>query len=535
MVVHALMVWALLSALLPEAAQAWTNAHVRNVRAVVELDEAAEAWVRLDLTVTVHGGWLGALELSGFAPTLQLESSGPARFRTESGELLAPHVRADEDAIVLSFPRELAPRRGTHTVSLRLRASFAEQLGRQDPGSDRLTLQFGLPGWEAGLETAVVIWRGPFALEAEADATVAREVRRERTADGTAVRFTRFHLPREVPWTVGVRAARSDLSAFRPPSTVRVAASQTRLPRRRATGCLLGGAIFASALGAAASKRRQARRAGRIPLRWPVWPWAREGAALALAAYGAYLWPIGLRGALSCYGLSCALLFELSRAPRHPLPFGRFVPVPPGVIAAARSKLTLLLRSGCDASLVWAALAVGAAVSLWLATPFDLSADPWGLGLLCMLLSWTAALPGRGERPVEEGARELLRVAEQTALVDVALGLFWYVVPGRSPLAPRLRVLPRCPQPGLLRCEVLVEGRRQAFPCVVSVVVEGGSPVDRWLRQAPVAARRLASAGGLRAAYLFSGPDVNEVLEVLFSHLAERSQKAVTPAREVAA
>jgi hypothetical protein len=509
----------------PQLAHAWTDAHVRDALARVELDLPAQrVQVTLDLAVEVRGGWLERLDLAGLEEGLVPDPTQPAWALLEGGELLPAKLVVRDAVLSLRFQRRDGLRRGTHHVVLRYSAPLTRGgLHDERPGRIRWTL----PGWESGLGSAVIELIGVRGMRAVTDADVAQQI--ESSAEGA--RFTRQLVPRASPWTVAVDVPLAALEPVQQAGKLS-GASKTESAGRYATG---GWLALALALLTAA-RRYLPRRAPAPALRELVW-------GSGLAALGALCWVFVPPLALVCWALLSwygAWRAWLPRASEAALPFGR-------VVALQGAELSRLARRvwwqrlgtpwGEPGSLL-GCVGCAALVGLVVSAPgaLDLAGNGWGLGALCALFGAISSSRFWQPRETAEQVLLLLRAARRARLVACGLSLNAYSADGVL-LQPRLRLTPGARYPGLLQLEVRVDSRRDSPALWLSAVVEADSAAERWLRALWPTLEVERSAGGQRLALLRPIADVGQAAEELLECLSRESQKcwSIPPASTQAA
>jgi hypothetical protein len=510
-------------AVVPSVALAWTRAQVREVGARLEIEATGRTQVELDLSVEVEGGWLERLELPGLDEGLSLAPE-PAWVALESGERAPARAELAAGVVTLRFARR-ALRRGVHRVHVQYATELALHAQPQRTGFGRVT--WTLPGWESALSGAEIVVLGPSELRALVEPDAAAEVETGMEGGRRLLRFRRVHVPRASPWAVTFELPLAAVASAAPAARARV---PTPTPAAgRTTGLLLGTAIGLivtwggrrtrarlSALGYAARPRL-------TPFRLPWW------ALAALCSLSGACWPWWPSVSLLGWSALIALGLERPGAPLRALALGRFEP--PGKqalrsLARARLYEHSGLTSGDPASALGLALLLLSLAGLgWAGSPFA-PGNPWGLGVLCALLAFSASSRLWQPRSLAEQMQLLAQAARRTRVQGCALSLLWYVA-GATPGRPRLRVVPRARYAGLLQVELLVDTRRTAPALVLSVLVESDSPAARWVSGLWPEVVCERSSGGARTAFLAPVADLSGALESLFEQLTRESQAAL--------
>jgi hypothetical protein len=517
----------LLGALLflaPRAAQAWTEAHVREVHATLTVDAGDKLQVALDLALEVRGGWLERLELPGLDEGLVLAEQEPVLAILESGERVPAQFSVRGSTLILKFVRRDGLRRGLHHIVLHYavdRSSPASMAGRES-----VRLDWTLPGFEAGLARATVTVRGPRTLQAVDAPDVAQEVAVRDDAGSRALTFSRLHIPRATPWTIAIALPASLVPGERGGAGASQVA--TRPAHDYRTSVLL---VLAS-LALACAMRRSATRslalegllARGLLSRRPLSALALIGLSV-LAAFSVPFLP-----ALAV--ASWALLFVLgvpqAKALRGPLPLGSFrVLTRAELRAATRARWRALL------GVPWADIttvlgAAGALSLIVVAGAFGgfarFGREPWSLLALSALFGFIASARSLRARSFAEQVTWLLWAARRARAVGCAFSLVVYASKGRL-AQPRLRVVPSVRYPGLLRLELLVDTRRSARVLVLSALVEADSAAERWLSALLPDAQREGGEGGRRVALLCPVDDAGKAAERVLEHLSRESQR----------
>jgi hypothetical protein len=513
-------------------ARAWTSAHVREVKAELDVQPRGPAHVTLDLAVEVEGGWLERLDLPGIDEGLGSDSEPEAFLVREDGSRQSARVKMRGGELGIRFEKSEAPRRGIHHIVV---AYDAVLLGSESDalGDGHVRLRYGLPGWESGLSSGEIRFVAPAASVAVADPETAQQLVRESAPDGrSALRFVRVNVPRSSPWSVAIDV---------PHAVVTAAPAQDQMGTRNAfrsrllTGAALSLLLLAFAWLVRATARRLARAEG---VQARPWGGARTRRGLrSLAALGAVaLWPRWPAASASLLVLTALTFVDFYDASSEPLALGRFVPLTRGDLrrsARARIFAWLGLIPWADGGtlLGGAGLLAGVASAVRVPAALDLAGNPWGLGLAGLLVPCFAASRLRRPRSVAEQVGLLACTARSLVTVGSALRLVWYVPRSGRAQQPRLRVLSFTRYPGLLRVELSADSRRAVAPLSLMVVVEADSRVDSWLAESKLRFERTLSEGNLRALHVLRVDDATETLEALFATLAARSHELLV--REV--
>ncbi len=202
---------ALLAAVLPSRALAWTDAQVHGADAEVTMSPEGRAEVLLTLELRVRGGWLQGLEVAGLEPDAALREEPRMVSIPSEGETMERfHPRArvreprgdDPDArIQLSFGRRESPRRGRYRIFLRYTTNLGERLMPREDG-EGWKGEWTLPAWRSGLDGVTITLRLPRGARFDPTAPPRALVERERFDEGglTVLRWDRAHLPRTTAW-----------------------------------------------------------------------------------------------------------------------------------------------------------------------------------------------------------------------------------------------------------------------------------------------------------------------------------------------
>lgn len=566
----ALALVAVVLALAPARALAWTDATVRSARATVELEEGLRTRVSMTIELRVDGGWLEAFELDGLEPGLVLDPEHPPTFgrravpATEGEatspdalasvvvEPLAPRVTSHERGRVsFAFSRRSAPRRGDYRIELTYVAPLASVPTAHEAGS---LLGWTFPAWRFGLDGVEIDLLLPagslvdpaFRAAADGDAGIVIETGEDE--DGrTRIHLVRHHLPRTRAWPLAFIVPASAAPApvlehatppAAPSPTSAAAPSETAPP-----GTLLGALVLMLlVLGKNATLAREDREAG---FARPVEGFLRTLAAATLAgvtALVALLCPSLLPLALA--GLALCAVHRPARAPEVPTE-GVFRAASAGWVRAARAALGRATR-GLPAWLRIDTLR-GAALGAGLCT-FALFTSVRAPAVLplhhaTVLVGAVLVVLASGGRSLRERSPlvalgALLELARGARLpgqehAPVALAPMVYADRAGRVRAARIRVVCPAAPPGLVRLD-LVLGERDE-PALVAVARSGTAAAERLATLAP-----LASAPRERVGFVLpTGPDVGAAIATLALALtsaprraAERPAEPEAPARD---
>lgn len=519
--------WALLTLVaLPTGAEAWTNAAVRHVHARVVLAPDATAHVTLTATVRVHGGWLEGVELAGLDPDLVLdEAIVPAAF-DEAGRRYRPNVNVQGNAIQFSFP-ERSPRRGRVILVVAYRTNLAHRASEPVAGTERVRVRWTLPGWRSGLDGVEIELVAPEGSQVDPDAQAdGASVTREVSAEGTHFRFRRAHLPRTVPWTVGVEvpadvmpeALRGAPIVRKPPPAPPVEVVADPRPRWYGLAALLALLVLGKGLAVRTLARRSRSRA-RSLLGLPAWLLALGG--LALAAAGGALGPTQPLLAMALFALAMLTATYRTGAPRAPSRLGAWRVADARWLRAARRTW---MRALAPSSLLDATTPLGLVHLLaWLTLPwaFELPlAEQLCLSVLPLPLLTTGTRLAFPSGPLCT-LHALLGLARRLRALPDDVGLCPVVhvdVRGEVQEARVRTVLARRPR-GLLRLDfALAEANRAGGhhrePTLL-LVTRAGSPAEEALEQKMPDVPGVPSPGGRRVLRLLPLDALERVVSAL--------------------
>lgn len=511
-------------ALLPSAARAWTEAHVREADVALRVRDGGGLDVELDLALEVRGGWLEQLELPGLDEgDLTLADGELPVARLEGGEQIPAQISRRASTLLLKFARRDGLRRGLHHLRVRY------VLARPPVASGgEQQLSWTLPGFEAGLQRAAIQVYGPQNMRALEALEVAQAVEPSDWPGGRVLTFTRVHVPRATPWKIAVAWPED-------------AAAPSGVPKQGVVADVRGYDWVRASLLALASlalvgltRRQLARTLQREGLRARGLGLTRPLSPLALCALSLVAGLSFTRApAVSVAAWSILFLFGVPQAeqtqPR--LALGCFRPF-------TRAERSWLRRERvrewlglpwCDVFSLFggaSALALGS-LSLWAGDSQQFGREPWGVLALCALFSLLSSSRALRPRSFAEQVGQLLRAAGRARTLGCALSLVAYQSEGGRLSQPRLRLVPGTRFPGLLRLEVLVDARRSARPLLLSALVETGSPAARWLAALFPRALREGAEGGLRVALLQPIDDVGAACEAVLDQLSCESQRSV--------
>ncbi len=512
-----LLVLALHAAFAPTGAQAWTDAHVRSVRAHVEVQPEGRARVAMELLVRIHGGWLEGLEVAGLDPDLTLDEGKPPWAVSDDEPTLkfAPHARVDEEGrLSLSFRgRNASPRRGTVRVGFVYTTNLAHR-ATEGLSNGRVRVRWTLPPWRSGLDGVELALTVPPGAEQTAASTADRRAAvgfdRYALDDRTVFRWQRAHLPRTLAWTVEVDVPAESMSAElrappEPPRPKPRVLVGSRAEPSRAAPVVLVAALLLLVLLRRRTVARACRRAGAVPRSLVALPATLSTvAAVGCAAGAALVWAdrplLGL-------GLAAVLaVLSLDRAPAlsaHAPRLGRFRAVRPVDLSRARRAVwarRLGLVTPVDlttpAGIVLIAT-LGLAVHL-AASDGQLGSDPTLLAGLLLLavpaLTGTRwQLPPTPELRVAALARHAARLRVDLGGVPIALALVVHADPQDRWQDARLRIVTPDAPAALVRLDVAIGdtvelgGVRSVL--VALAVTRRGSTADAALGHALDAAR----------------------------------------------
>lgn len=300
----------------PATAQAWTDAAVRNVHARIDVEPDGTAYVQLRLLVRVHGGWLEGLELNGLDEDLVLDEATPPAAVHADGREFTPSVRVLPGGRVQLGFRRRSPRRGALTVTLAYYTSLAHRATEPIEGTDRVRVQWTLPGWSSGLDGPQIELHAPEGAElAEgqlSDLAAGLETSVEAEGEATVMRWRRAHLPRTVPWTVAVEIPEDrldpDLRGAPVLELPAPASVSSRPVDPRPTWWAFAAWLLVIALAKMLAVRRLARRSrSGVRALIPMPALVRGALILALAATGAWLTTVDVRYALGAFAVLALL------------------------------------------------------------------------------------------------------------------------------------------------------------------------------------------------------------------------------------
>lgn len=514
---------------MPSSAQAWTEAAVRTVRALVVVEPDATAHVTLTAMVRVHGGWLEALELAGLDPDLELDEEMRPYAVDESGTNYP--MRADVlhgGRIQLAFPGR-SPRRGRLTVGVAYRTNLAHRMTAPSSDGEHVQVRWTLPPWRTGLdgvEIELVLPPGARpAVDQEPQASVEKDI--EALAGGTRIRFRRAHLPRTVSWTVAAdvpaEAMAEELRGAPPIRSV----PPPSPPRTEAVPTLAWFAwALALALLACAKIRHVTTLARRSRVRarplLPLPAWFRTLVALAGALSGGWLGPREPHLALALVALAALMATHLAASPEAPSRLGAWHPADPRWIRAARrnrfaralSPSTLL-----DGTSPLGIILLGASsIAPW-ALPFSLEVRI-ALSVLALPILLTGIRTAFPSGPMDTLAT-LLGLAQRMRSLPEGVGLAPVVhvdVRGQVQDARVRTVLARRPR-GLLRLDfALAEAARAGGYSrgeVLLVVTRASSPAEAALTEALPEVETTSSPGGRRVLRTLPIDELDRVVRAL--------------------
>lgn len=505
---------ALLTALGPGAARAWTDAAVRSVDARVVIAPDATAHVALTATVRVHGGWLEGLELAGLDPDLALDEAAPPYAIDEAGARYQPRAEVLEGGrIQLAFARR-SPRRGRLTVHIAYRTSLAHRATEPLEEEGRVRVRWTLPAWRSGLDGVsieIVAPRGSRSgPRGEGDSGASVETELEELPEATRLRWRRAHLPRTVSWAVAADVpADAMIEELRgaptvrsmPPPAPRAATPVDPTPYWLGLALALGLLACAKIVSVEALARYSRSRA-RPLLFAPAWMRAL-GAAGASAA-GAWVGLGSPRVGLALFALAMLSATYLAGAPQPPSRLGAWRAADARWIRAARRSW---LRALAPSSWLDATTPLGLVhLVLWLSLPWLLPL-PLEVRLAVSVLPLSVLSTGtRAAFPPGpmDALRTLLAIARRMPTLPEGVGLAPVVhvdVRGEVQEARVRTVLAHRPR-GLLRFDLaLAETERtggHVHEPVLLVVTRASSAAEAALAEALPDVERTTSPGGRR-------------------------------------
>lgn len=529
---------ALVAALGPGEARAWTDAAVRSVGARVVIAPDATAHVALTATVRVHGGWLEGLELAGLDPDLALDEAAPPYAIDEAGQRYQPRAEVLEGGRVQLAFTQRSPRRGRLSVHIAYRTRLAHRATEPLEEDGRVRVSWTLPAWRSGLDGVSIELIAPsgsrLGPRGEGDSGASVETETEELAEGTRLRWRRAHLPRTVSWTVATDVpAGAMIEELRGAPRVRATPppAQPALapldPAPYWLGLALALALLACAKIASVERLARERRSRARPLLFaPAWLRAIVSAGACVA--GAALGPGSPRVGLALFALAMLSATYLRGAPQPPSRLGAWRPADARWIRAARRSW---LRALAPSAWLDATTPVGLLhLALWLSLP-------WLLPLPLEVRIATSVLPlpllstgTRASFPVGpmDSLRALLAIARRMRALPEGVGLAPVVhvdVRGEVQEARVRTVLAHRPR-GLLRLDLALAVAEHAGGHVhepmLLVVTRASSAAEAALAAALPDVDPVTSPGGRRVLRLMPLGDPAHAIK-------ERS--GVTPGR----
>ncbi len=444
--------------LVPLEARAWTEASVQTARGTVTVSEDGTARVALVLSVRIHRGWLEGLDIVGLDPDLELDEDKPVWASTgeEPGRKFTPEVRLHRRGrLSLSFRgRGASPRRGLLWVGLSYRTRAVDVT----PGDDgELEIRWTLPAWQSGLDGVVLAMRVPGSGAQPLEETGAEDTIHTRVVEGeqnTTAIWERPHLPRTVPWTIGVRspaehyvAGLHRVSYGRPPKPPASLAPHVA-PQSRVA--VVAAALWLWFAFIGWTFERAARRVGAVARR--LVPLPLFGSLLLQAGLltgGTFGWESHPSASLVAFALATILALSTT-AERIRAPTGRGAWAAPDRETLQRTRVERWrqhLGVGCPGdgtSLLGLLLALVVAVGC-LATTWDTGDLLLSASLLFLFMPPLTATRFHLPSTATERLRLLAAVARRTSRVGLALRLEVWREGGKGELA-EARLL--CVEPG---------------------------------------------------------------------------------------
>lgn len=214
--------------------------------ATVHLHENASASVSVELEIVVSRGWLEELELDGFDQPARLDAQTPPALtaKADAAAKFTPQIGEGRGgALRFKFSgRGNSPRRGRYVVRFHYQTDMKDRLHLLEDG--RMHLSWEFPGFRTSLDDVEITIVVPSRSADSFPATTSSDPSRTSSAHSTqTIRgkqtstfvFRRGHLPRTVPWRVGVAVPRTTFPSV----------SSVDLGRRDPTGVPQNAAVAA--------------------------------------------------------------------------------------------------------------------------------------------------------------------------------------------------------------------------------------------------------------------------------------------------